>query len=74
MLELGLRVTVSTDDPGVMGNRYLNEVMLDAAAYSSLDAAQLGRLGLNSLESAWTTVERRQAYLSRMASYLAQAS
>jgi len=69
MLNLGLRVTINTDDPGVMGNRYLNEVFYDAATYLDLDRNQVVKLSENAFECLWVPGERIQEYLESLAHY-----
>ena len=66
MLDLGLRVTVNTDDPGVMGNRHLNEVITDTAAYLDLNREQLVRLARNSFEGLWLPDEDKSKMLTAL--------
>ncbi len=69
MLDLGLRVTINTDDPGVMGNRYLNTVFGSAATYLDLDRAQVVKLTENAFESLWLPQDQKQQYLDSLSQY-----
>ncbi|MFK7913150.1 MAG: adenosine deaminase [Pseudomonadales bacterium] len=69
MLELGLCVTVNTDDPGVMGNRFLSEVLLDTARYLDLERRQIVTLSENALSSLWVSGAQKQVYLDELAQY-----
>jgi len=70
MLDIGLRVTVNTDDPGVMGNRYLNEVFVDMANHLALDRQQVATLSRNAFDSLWMPQEQKQQYLSSLSRYM----
>ncbi len=70
MLDQGLRVTVNTDDPGVMGNRHLNEVIADAVSYLNLNRDQTITLARNSLEALWLPEADKAKMLSELNAYV----
>jgi adenosine deaminase len=53
MLDAGLKVTISSDDPAYMGSEYLNDVLYRAVARSGLSRADLVTLARNGFEAAW---------------------
>ncbi|WP_447895871.1 adenosine deaminase [Vreelandella sp. GE22] len=65
LLEEGLKVTISSDDPAYFGGGLLANHMacLDAFGWSKATFHQLNR---NALEEAFMNVERRQALLARL--------
>ncbi len=69
MLALGLRVTINTDDPGVMGNRYLNQVFIDTASHMDLNRNDILTLTRNAFQSLWIPDERKQHYLAKLLAY-----
>jgi len=73
MLELGLAVTLNTDDPGVMGARYLNKVFTDATSHLQLTQAQVVKMAANSFRHLWLPEEKKRQYLSELDDYAATA-
>lgn len=69
MLNLGLRVTLNTDDPGVMGNRQLTEVIADAANFLDLDHSQVAILARNAFEGLWVPDDQKRQYLVALSEY-----
>lgn len=69
MLNQGLRVTLNTDDPGVMGARYLNDVFAGAANYLSLDRSQLVALAENAFQSLWIPQDQKLRHAAELADY-----
>ncbi len=69
MLDHGLRVTINTDDPGVMGNRHLNEVMTDAVDFLGLNKNQVITLARNSLEALWLPEKEKANMLLALKEY-----
>ena len=69
MLSEGLVVTLNTDDPGVMGARYLNKVIEDAATKLQLTNPQVSALAKNSFTSLWLPEEKKQRYLKALEDY-----
>ncbi len=65
MLQLGLKVTLNSDDPAYFGG-YINDNYLQLAAALELDRAQLLQLARNSFESAFASSTQIQSWLDRL--------
>lgn len=68
MLELGLHVTLNSDDPAYFGG-YVNENYLAVAEAFDLDRAALGQLARNSITASFAGPRRRQALLAEIECY-----
>ena len=68
MLQLGLRVTVNSDDPAYFGG-YVNENYMAVAEAFELDRAALGQLARNSITASFAEPRRRQALLAEIECY-----
>ncbi|MEU6199954.1 adenosine deaminase [Streptomyces sp. NPDC047061] len=71
LLDAGLRVTVSSDDPAYM-NGYVTENLLAVQAATPLTPAELVRLQRNAFEIAWLPDAVKDAYLAELDGYLAR--
>ena len=71
-LELGLNVTVNTDDPAYMRSYYLNEVMLNTQQAVGLTREQVVQLARNAFGSAWIGEDERDGYLAGLDGYAAE--
>ena len=65
MLDLGLLVTVNSDDPAYFGG-YVNDNYFAVAEAVGLDREDLVRLARNSFEASWLDVPRRAALLAEV--------
>ncbi|WP_394064834.1 adenosine deaminase [Alcaligenes sp. WGS1538] len=65
LLDLGLNVTVNSDDPAYFGGYVLDNYMQTAQALD-LRAEQLRTLAANSLRSSFLPAQERQAWLDRL--------
>ena len=70
MLDMGLRVTVNSDDPAYFPG-YMNENLIATQAAADLSRAQMVQLARNAFESCWLPLEDRQSLLARLAAYAA---
>ena len=61
-LELGLNVTVNTDDPVYMRSYYLSEVLLNTQQAVGLSREQVAELARNAFRSAWIGEGEREGY------------
>ncbi|MGW3650069.1 adenosine deaminase [Streptomyces sp. NPDC000878] len=68
MLDRGLRVTVSSDDPAYM-NGYVTENLLAVQATTPLSPAELVQLQRNAFEIAWLSDAVRDGYLAELDRY-----
>ncbi|SEC67405.1 adenosine deaminase [Streptomyces sp. 3213] len=71
MLDGGLRVTVSSDDPAYM-NGYVTENLLAVQAVTPLTPAELVQLQRNAFDVAWLPDAVKETYLAELASYCAK--
>ena len=70
-LELGLNVTVNTDDPAYMRSYYMNEVLLNTQQAVGLTREQVAELARNAFRSAWIGEGERDGYLAVVDGYVA---
>lgn len=68
-LELGLNVTLNTDDPAYMRSYYMGEVLLNTQRAAALTREQVAQLARNAFSSAWIGDDEREAYLSVVDGY-----
>ena len=68
-LELGLNVTVNTDDPAYMRSYYLSEVLLNTQQAVGLTRKQVAELARNAFGSAWIGEGERDGYLAAVDGY-----
>ena len=73
MLDKGLKVTINTDDPGVMGNRYLTQVLTDSARHLQLGRVEISTLMRNAFESLWVPEAEKADYLNTLQQYLSDS-
>ena len=69
-LELGLNVTVNTDDPAYMRSYYMNEVLQNTQQAVGLTEEQVAELARNAFRSAWIGEGEREAYLAGVDGYV----
>jgi adenine deaminase len=72
MLDLGLRVTVNSDDPAYFGG-YVTDNLVAAQEEAGLTAADLVRLERNALEIAWVPEAVREQLLAELDGFAASA-
>ena len=73
-LELGLNVTVNTDDPAYMRSYYMNEVLLNTQQAEGLTREQVAGLARNAFRSAWIGEGERNGYLAAVDGYIGGSS
>jgi adenine deaminase len=72
MLDLGLRVTVNSDDPAYFGG-YVTDNLIAAQQEAGLTPADLVRLQRNAIEIAWLPDRVREQLLAELDGYAASA-
>ncbi len=72
LLELGVKVSIGSDDPAYFGG-YLTENLAAVQAEAGLSDAQLVQLERNAFETAWLPATLRAAYLAELDAYAARA-
>jgi len=73
MLALGMRATVNSDDPAYF-RAYMNENLQALYDEGHLTQAEIIQLVRNSFLASWLDDTRRNAYLERLQTYLAEAA
>ena len=68
-LDLGLNVTVNTDDPAYMRSYYMNETLINVQRAVDLSADQIAQLARNAFASAWIAQEDRDAFIAALEAY-----
>lgn len=74
MMDAGLKVTISSDDPAYMGSEYINDVLIRAADRSGLSKSELITIARNGFEAAWLPQADKDAMLGKLAAYVKAAS
>jgi adenine deaminase len=69
--DLGLPVTLNTDDPGYFISGMMNAMLPPVAALGKFSAAELAQFMINAFDAAWLSREKRDGYIARVNSYLA---
>ena len=69
-LELGLNVSLNTDDPAYMRSYYISDVLLNTQQAADLTRQQVAQLARNAFGSAWIGEEEREGYLAAVDGYL----
>jgi adenine deaminase len=73
LLDLGIRVTVNSDDPAYFGG-YVTANLIETQRELSLQPAELLRLQRNAIEIAWLPAAIRDQYLDEIGRYAAAAA
>ncbi|MDP3551684.1 MAG: adenosine deaminase [Novosphingobium sp.] len=73
MMDAGLKVTISSDDPAYMGSEYVDDVLIRAVERSQLTRAELIAIARNGFEAAWLPETDQSAMLARLDAYVKAA-
>ena len=71
MLDLGLKVTVNSDDPAYFPG-YMNENLIATQQAVNLSREQMLQLAVNAIEGSWLSHDERTPYLADLKNYGAQ--
>ena len=71
MYDLGLPVTLNTDDPGYFISGMMNNMLPPVAAVGKFSAAEVAQFMINAFDAAWLPREKRDGYIAQVNSYLA---
>ncbi len=71
MLELGLLVSVNSDDPEEFASRYMNNIFIEMHKQGSYTKDEIVRLTRNAFSSAWISEDSRSHYLEELEKYAA---
>ncbi len=72
MFDLGLSVTVNTDDPGIFESGTMGTMLAPVAAAGKFTDAEMARLMINAFAGSWLPKEKREAYIDRVNEYTKQ--
>ena len=70
MLDLGLKVTVNSDDPAYFPG-YMNENLIATQQAVNLSREQMLQLAINAIEGSWLSQDERAPYLAELNAYAA---
>ena len=73
LFDLGVRVTVNTDDPALFASGYLTRTLTAVQAASGYSKTEMVALMRNAFLGAWVSEDERAAMLERLSAYAAQA-
>ncbi|MGE0004301.1 MAG: adenosine deaminase [Parvibaculaceae bacterium] len=71
MYDLGLKVTVNSDDPGYFKSGTMNTMLPPVAAEGSFTKEEMGELMINAFDAAWLPRHERDAYIKEVRAYVA---
>lgn len=74
MYDLGLKVTVNTDDPGLFTSGTLGTLLPPVAATGNFTPADMAALMINAFEAAWLPAEQRTRYVEEVKATMARAT
>ena len=70
MLELGLLVSVNSDDPAEFASRYLNNILVEMRRRGAFSKDEITLLMRNAFQSAWISEDAREQHLERLRKYV----
>lgn len=71
MLDLGISVSLNTDDPSEFASRHMTHMMTEVLDRSTMTTDDMVALMQNAFDAAWIDEEQRSVYLSELAAYAA---
>jgi adenosine deaminase len=70
MYELGLKVTLNTDDPGYFISGMMNAMLPPVAASGGFTPHELGQFMINAFDAAWLPRDERDRYIGEVKQYV----
>lgn len=70
MLNAGLKVTISSDDPAYMGSEYIDDVLIRAVQRSKLTREELVLMARYGFEAAWLPQADKDGMIARLEAYV----
>jgi adenine deaminase len=71
MYDLGLKVTLNTDDPGYFISGMMNNMLPPVAATGAFTRAELGQFMINAFDAAWLPRATRNRHIGEVRNYVA---
>jgi adenosine deaminase len=69
MFELGLRVTINTDDPGLFASGYLTNTLTGVQQASGYSKADMITFMRNAFLGSWAEDDEKRVFLERLAAH-----
>ena len=69
MYDLGLKVTLNTDDPAEFNSGYMNQTLMGAAERTGYTKKDLTRFMENAFNGSWQPREKKDAYIKQLHEY-----
>ena len=69
MYDLGLRVTLNTDDPAEFNSGFMNQTLMGAVKGSGYTKKGLVNLMRNAFDGSWLPREKKDAYIKQLHEY-----
>ena len=73
LFELGVRVTVNTDDPGLFSSGYLTNTLCGVQSASGYSKSEMTKLMQNAFLGSWVSEEEKNAFLEQLSDYESSA-
>jgi adenine deaminase len=70
MYDLGLKVTLNTDDPAEFNSGYMNKLLIGAVERSDYSKDDLVQFMVNAFNGAWLTQEKKDRYIKQLMDYM----
>jgi adenine deaminase len=70
LMEAGVKVTINSDDPSYMGERYVEENLLELQNTMNLSKEQLVQLQKNAVEICWAEKPIKESLIKEIDRYL----
>jgi len=69
MYDLGLKVTLNTDDPAEFNSGFMNKTLIGAAERSGYTKADLVHFMRNAFNGSWLSQEKKERYIASLEAY-----
>ena len=73
LFELGVRVTVNTDDPGLFSSGYLTNTLCGVQSASGYSKSEMTKLMQNAFLGSWVSEEEKNGFLEQLSDYESSA-
>ena len=69
LFELGVKVTINTDDPGLFSSGYLTKILCGVQSTSGYSKPEMIKLMQNAFLGSWVSKEEKDGYLEQLSEY-----
>lgn len=74
MLELGISVSLNTDDPSEFASRYLSHMLLGVQQAGDFSREEMGQFVANAFKGSWLSEAEKEEYLQQLDNYIQEAA